>query len=602
VSWAGLAPAASTYSSTLLNTCCGITYELFKASGPSVLDLSPLTQINAGFNDINGNLTTQRIEATAGGTVDLSNVDTLIAPFQPEDRLDIVQGSGGAVVLTALANITSVGSGTVRFQTLDSGTLSLPALTSVNRTTFDLAAGSVLDIPSVSGVSSTTLNVPSGGAINANALSYMDAVTVDFIGSNNVLTAPNLTSFTRSFVEIGAGNTFNTDLLTDISNSRIHVSDGAAFAGLAPTTASYTSTALNACCGITYELFKASGPSVLDLSPLTDFNAAFNDINGNLTVQRVEALAGGVIYLSNVASLAAPARGEDRLDIIVNTNSHIDLGALQSIVGPGITRFTVASQGLLELGDLSSTPGAQFSLADVASRVRVNGSLLLATDATLSCAGGAEVALGGNFSFRTTVEANMNAQSGVLHFNQPGNRYLEVGGLNVGVPTNDATLNFGLGQLIVGDPNITTVVQLLDVIDNGNRGPTTPEALYLYGLGGPDGLRILGGSTLRLNHLKVYAKIAGVWTLLNDLFPVGSVEIPYDDGYLRRDAGTEIVGDCNCDGLVNFDDIDPFVLALSSPGDYAFQYPTCYRLLADCDGDRDVDFDDIDPFVGVLSQ
>jgi hypothetical protein len=63
---------------------------------------------------------------------------------------------------------------------------------------------------------------------------------------------------------------------------------------------------------------------------------------------------------------------------------------------------------------------------------------------------------------------------------------------------------------------------------------------------------------------------------------------------------TQIVGDANCDGAVDFDDIDPFVLALSSPASYALQHPDCERLQADCDQDGDVDFDDIDPFVGLL--
>lgn len=60
-------------------------------------------------------------------------------------------------------------------------------------------------------------------------------------------------------------------------------------------------------------------------------------------------------------------------------------------------------------------------------------------------------------------------------------------------------------------------------------------------------------------------------------------------------------GDLNCDGVVNFDDINPFVLALSDPGAYQQQYPNCNILNADCNGDGVVDFDDINPFVAILS-
>ncbi len=59
-------------------------------------------------------------------------------------------------------------------------------------------------------------------------------------------------------------------------------------------------------------------------------------------------------------------------------------------------------------------------------------------------------------------------------------------------------------------------------------------------------------------------------------------------------------GDLNCDGAVNFDDIDPFVLALSGPEGYAAEYPNCDWLRADCNGDDAVDFDDIDAFVALI--
>jgi len=59
-------------------------------------------------------------------------------------------------------------------------------------------------------------------------------------------------------------------------------------------------------------------------------------------------------------------------------------------------------------------------------------------------------------------------------------------------------------------------------------------------------------------------------------------------------------GDLDCDGDVDFDDINPFVLALSGQAGYYTQYPDCNWLNADCDEDGDVDFDDINPFVALL--
>jgi hypothetical protein len=61
-------------------------------------------------------------------------------------------------------------------------------------------------------------------------------------------------------------------------------------------------------------------------------------------------------------------------------------------------------------------------------------------------------------------------------------------------------------------------------------------------------------------------------------------------------------GDLNCDGIIDFDDINPFVLALSDPQAYHAAYPNCDFHNGDCNDDGLVDFDDINPFVGLLSQ
>jgi hypothetical protein len=61
-------------------------------------------------------------------------------------------------------------------------------------------------------------------------------------------------------------------------------------------------------------------------------------------------------------------------------------------------------------------------------------------------------------------------------------------------------------------------------------------------------------------------------------------------------------GDMNCSGEVDFDDIDPFVVALISQSDYESQYPGCNFLNADVNGDDSVDFSDIDPFVELLTK
>ncbi|MEW6251637.1 MAG: hypothetical protein AB1716_13400 [Planctomycetota bacterium] len=60
-------------------------------------------------------------------------------------------------------------------------------------------------------------------------------------------------------------------------------------------------------------------------------------------------------------------------------------------------------------------------------------------------------------------------------------------------------------------------------------------------------------------------------------------------------------GDTNCDGAVDFRDINAFVLLLSDPATYAQQFGQCVALSGDCNEDGRVDFDDIDAFVALLS-
>jgi hypothetical protein len=84
-----------------------------------------------------------------------------------------------------------------------------------------------------------------------------------------------------------------------------------------------------------------------------------------------------------------------------------------------------------------------------------------------------------------------------------------------------------------------------------------------------------------------------------DLYANQSTVVYYDDVCLT--LVQPVLGDMNCDGVVDFDDINPFVLALSNPNAWQAAYPECYLLNGDCNGDGVVDFDDINPFVAILS-
>jgi hypothetical protein len=69
---------------------------------------------------------------------------------------------------------------------------------------------------------------------------------------------------------------------------------------------------------------------------------------------------------------------------------------------------------------------------------------------------------------------------------------------------------------------------------------------------------------------------------------------------VRTSAPQGLRGDMNCDGSVDFNDIDPFVTALISQDDYEAQYPDCNYFNGDINEDGSVDFNDIDGFVECL--
>jgi len=60
------------------------------------------------------------------------------------------------------------------------------------------------------------------------------------------------------------------------------------------------------------------------------------------------------------------------------------------------------------------------------------------------------------------------------------------------------------------------------------------------------------------------------------------------------------IGDMNCDGKLDFGDINPFVLALTNQSGYETAFPECRHRNADCNADGHVDFGDINSFVSLL--
>lgn len=61
-----------------------------------------------------------------------------------------------------------------------------------------------------------------------------------------------------------------------------------------------------------------------------------------------------------------------------------------------------------------------------------------------------------------------------------------------------------------------------------------------------------------------------------------------------------ICGDIDCNGSIDAFDIEPFILALLNPAQYAIDFPNCELAVADINGDGQVDSFDIEPFISVV--
>jgi hypothetical protein len=69
-------------------------------------------------------------------------------------------------------------------------------------------------------------------------------------------------------------------------------------------------------------------------------------------------------------------------------------------------------------------------------------------------------------------------------------------------------------------------------------------------------------------------------------------------------APTVCPGDLNCDGQIDFGDINPFVIYLSNYGAWLTEFPGCNPLNGDIDGNGTYgqgSFGDINPFVALFS-
>jgi hypothetical protein len=123
---------------------------------------------------------------------------------------------------------------------------------------------------------------------------------------------------------------------------------------------------------------------------------------------------------------------------------------------------------------------------------------------------------------------------------------------------------------------------------------TQPEIAYRWPTGpGAFTFEIEVGADAAYDYYDLVFAVAGQFAADAGLF------YGEEHFYLQILAG--LPGDLNCDGRIDFGDINPFVLRLCNPVQYGAAYPSCPDGNGDINGDGTVDFGDINPFIALLS-
>jgi len=170
------------------------------------------------------------------------------------------------------------------------------------------------------------------------------------------------------------------------------------------------------------------------------------------------------------------------------------------------------------------------------------------------------------------------------------------------------TWNFGdLAVPGVGE----AAYQMVDVTARGGRGTAV---VYTHETGEPDDVLVryrrgfAPGLWIPAQRINDNDVATGSWTALNWTPPESAIASELSYGLVYFFGSTpyfhrfqRLPGDMNCDGVLNFGDINPFVLALSNPAAYEAVFPDCDLDNADCNGDGAVNFGDINPFVTLMT-
>lgn len=136
---------------------------------------------------------------------------------------------------------------------------------------------------------------------------------------------------------------------------------------------------------------------------------------------------------------------------------------------------------------------------------------------------------------------------------------------------------------------------------NNDQPPFVTFATAMSGLTLPGGTRV--GSIAENEPLEGVTMLPDTVhdMLLTLVFELSARDCVTGSAVFDIQPGSVLTGDLNCDGVIDFDDVDGFVLVLHDEQSYRESYPTCCGNVAgDINHDESVNFEDIDAFVECL--
>ena len=418
------------------------SWNILKSSDPeTLLDLSSLESIDAGFVQNSNDVNRHEITAENEAQINLANLQSVRAPEFIWDWIRFNISDTAGIDLESLATLTTAGRGQTRIQLLTGASLSLPALASLTSVTIAVSGGAELTTSDVGSATFSSAPITTNDGDPWNTRNY----PWDILKASDPGTMLNLSSL----VEIDAGfsrnsNDNNRHEVTCSAGAEIDLSGVEAVIG--PTSSSAA-----------WLRFTAGDGCLIDLSALADMSGYV----------RLEATGTGRIDMPRFLGLS----GDLKIDL--GGDSELDVGDLSEnlTLSSARLRATLADNAGLVMSEANLRNGSSISLDGAGTRLDVADYIEVSDGSSLTASvAGAYVEIGGDFEFKNALESEVALASATVRFNGDGTiteQRLEVGGYDDGAcPPNfpgcppNTDENFGIGRLIVGELGTPATVEL----------------------------------------------------------------------------------------------------------------------------------------------